>query len=37
MSYFIRFRVLGVFMSYFIIFRFLGYKYMFIASKQNSG
>jgi hypothetical protein len=37
MSYFIRFRVLGVFMSYFIIFRFLGYKYMFIASRQNSG
>jgi hypothetical protein len=36
MSYFIRFRVLRVFMSYFIMFRFLGYKYMFIASIQNS-
>jgi hypothetical protein len=34
--FFIRFRVLGVFMSYFIRFRILSYKYLLITSKKIS-
>ena len=34
--YFIRFRVIEVFMSYFIRFRILGYKYMFITFRKDS-
>jgi hypothetical protein len=33
--YFIRFRVLGVFMSYFIRYRGFSYKYILIASKKR--